>query len=250
MKNVVIIPARYESSRFPGKPLVKLLGKPMIIWVAELSAQAVGVENTFVATDDERIEKVVKEYGFNTVLTSDKALTGTDRLSEVAEKVEADIYVNVQGDEPLLDPQDILKIIREKEKSPNEVINGYCQLGEDEDPANINIPKVIFTEGKKLIYMSRSMIPGFKSYKNKPLKYYKQVCIYAFSRDELLRYGAYKKKSTIENSEDIEILRFLEWGQTIRMVETNPGTLAIDRPEDVPVVVQALEEKQNKGNND
>lgn len=240
MKTIVVIPARYESSRFPGKPLVNLLGKPMILWVAELSAKAVGEENVYIATDDERISDVVLEAGFQTVMTSKDALTGTDRLSEVAQKIEADIYINVQGDEPLVDPADIVRVIEEKKRHPEEVINGYSPLSENEDPKSVNIPKVIFTEGQQLVYMSRMALPGYKDSKNAPRQYYKQVCIYGFSREELIRYGAFGRKSVLEQSEDIEIIRFLEWGQVIRLVRTKPGSLAVDIPEDVSKVEEAL----------
>lgn len=240
MKTVVVIPARYKSSRFPGKPLVNLCGKPMIQWVAELSAKAVGVENVYVATEDERIAEVVRELGFQAVMTSDTCLTGTDRLSEFATKIEADIYINVQGDEPLVNPEDILKVIEAKKANLNEVINGYAVIGENEDVNSLNIPKVIFTEEKKMVYMSRQAIPGFKEAKNAPKEFYKQVCIYAFNRQELLDYGNYGKKSILEHSEDIEIIRFLEWGQTIRMVQTRPGSLAVDVPDDVQKVENEL----------
>ena len=127
MKNklVEIIPARYKSTRFPGKPLVKLLGKPMIIQVAELSSKALGKENIFVTTEDDRIRKVVEEAGFNAIMTSDEHPTGTDQLAEVANKVMADYYINIQGDEPTVNP------------------------------------KVITNENNDLICMSRLAIPGF-----------------------------------------------------------------------------------------
>ena len=240
MKVIVVIPARYKSSRFPGKPLVKLLGKPMIQWVAELSKKAVSKENVFIATDDERIAKVVVNAGYQVVMTSEHCLTGTDRLSEVAKKIDADIYLNVQGDEPLVDPSDILKVIEAKKAYPNEVINGYAVISNEEDPNSVNIPKVIFTEDKRLVYMSRLALPGFKEQKNAPPNYYKQVCIYAFNRQELLDYGSYGKKSPLEYSEDIEIIRFLEWGQPIRLVETRSGSLAVDIVEDVKKVEEAL----------
>ena len=240
MKTVVVIPARYKSSRFPGKPLVKLLGKPMIQWVAELSARAVGVENVYIATDDSQIERTVLEMGYQVVMTSVQCLTGTDRLVEVAEKIEADIYINVQGDEPLVDPDDILKVIEAKKSHPNAVINGYAVISKEEDPQSVNIPKVIFTEEKRLVYMSRQALPGFKENNNAPSQYYKQVCIYGFNREELLAYGAFGRKSILEHSEDIEIVRFLEWGQLIRMVKTMPGSLAVDVPEDVVKVEAAL----------
>lgn len=240
MKAIVVIPARYRSSRFPGKPLVKLLGKPMILWVAELSAKAVGQENVYIATDDKRISNVVTQAGFQVVMTSDSALTGTDRLAEVAHKIEADIYINVQGDEPLVNSDDLIKILETKKMYPHDIINGYSTIGENEDPNSVNIPKVIFTEDKRLVYMSRKALPGFKEENNAPDQYYKQVCIYAFNRQELIKYGEFGRKSKLEFSEDIEIIRYLEWGQTIRLVETRPGSLAVDVPGDVVEVEHAL----------
>lgn len=240
VKVIVVIPARYKSTRFPGKPLAMVLGKPLIQWVSELSAIAVGFENVYIATDDNRIAQTVISLGYKVVMTSEKCLTGTDRVAEVAKKVDADIYINVQGDEPMVDPADILKIIEAKKTYLNEVINGYSVIAKDEDPDSLHIPKVIFTEDKRLVYMSRKALPGFKDRKNTPDQYYKQVCIYAFSRKELLDYEAYGRKSLLEESEDIEIIRFLEWGQAIRMVKTRHGSMAIDVPADVINVERAL----------
>lgn len=245
MKSVVVIPARYKSSRFPGKPLVKLLGKPMILWVSELSAKAVGKDNVYVATDDNRIFEVVNNAGFKAVMTSDKCLTGTDRMAEVASKIKADIYVNIQGDEPLINPQDILNIIKSKELHYDEIINGYCPISTYEDANSVNIPKVVFTENKSLMYMSRQAIPGFKDKDLAPKQYFKQVCIYAFTASELKNYADYGKKSVVEMSEDIEIIRFLEWGKKIRMVETTEGSLAVDVPQDVPQVEHELSKLYN-----
>ena len=146
MRSVVIIPARYASSRFPGKPLVSLLGKPMILWVAELAGMAVGNDNVYVATEDERIAKTVLAAGFQAVMTSDSALTGTDRLAEAAEQITAEVYINVQGDEPLVAPTDILKVRDEKLKYPNEIINGFSWVSDNEDPHSVNIPKLITNE--------------------------------------------------------------------------------------------------------
>ena len=240
MKTIIVIPARYESSRFPGKPLKKLFGKPMIQWVAELSAKAVGQENVYVATDDNEILNTVTQLGFKAILTSKNCLTGTDRLVEVAQKIKADIYINVQGDEPLVNPKDIKKVIDTKKKNPNEIINGYTIINKNEDVNSLNIPKVIFTNDKRLVYISRQAIPGFKEKKNEPEVYYKQVCIYAFNRKELIEYGNYGHKSILEQFEDIEVLRFLEWGKIIRLVQTSPGSLAVDEPKDVEKVEAAL----------
>lgn len=238
-KAAVVIPARYESTRYPGKPLVKLLGKPMIIWVAELSAKAVGKENVYIATDDVRIKVAVESVGYNVVMTG-PALTGTDRLAEAVLHIDADIIINVQGDEPLADPEDIKRIISAKQQFPSMIINGFSYLNENENPHNVNIPKVITTEENNLVYMSRLPVPGFKDSKNIPDSYKKQVCIYAFSKPELKLFREFGRKSKLEQSEDIEILRFLEFGMPIKMIETKPGSYAVDAPEDVAIVEAEL----------
>lgn len=243
MRSVVLIPARYASSRYPGKPLVNLIDKPMIIWVAELSAQAVGIEHVYVTTDDTRIAEVAKAAGFQTVMTSSEALTGTDRLAEAAEQIDADIFINVQGDEPLVKPEDILKIRDAKLADMDSVINGFSWVSEQEDVHSVNIPKVITTENNQLIYMSRLALPGFKDAKNAPDAYKKQVCIYGFSKHQLAAFKSFGRKSLLEKSEDIEILRFLELGVPIKMIETRPGSLAVDVPEDVPGVEAALRKR-------
>lgn len=236
MKTVIIIPARFKSSRFPGKPLTPILGKPMILWVAELCAKTLPIEFVYVATEDLRIKKVVEEAGFNVVMTSKEALTGTDRTAEAAKQIDADIYINVQGDEPLLDPTDILSIINSKKKYPKQVINGYSRINNNEDPKSLNIPKVVFNEDHQMLYMSRQLIPGVKSDVIKPPVYFKQVCIYAFNKKELNEYINFGRKGTLEFYEDIEILRFLDIGLSIRVVETKNPSLAVDVPDDVKKV--------------
>ena len=246
MKTAVIIPARYSSTRFPGKPLIELLKKPMIIWVAEIASQAVGKENVFIATDDYQIKRLVEKYKFKSVITNKNHLTGTDRVAEAAEKIDADIFVNLQGDEPLVEPKNINKIIHWKIKNLDKVINGFCYLSNSEDPKNINIPKVITNEENKLIYMSRSAIPGSKS---KPLtqnNYKKQVCIYAFTLEELKKFRLFGRKSVLEEKEDIEILRFLEINKEILMVKLPSGSLAVDIPDDIPKVEEKLKTKKDK----
>jgi len=240
MRSVVLIPARFSSSRYPGKPLVKLLGKSMIVWVAELSEKAVGRENVYVATEDERIADVVEEAGFQAVITSGDALTGTDRLAEAATQIDADIFINVQGDEPLVDPKDILKVRDAKISDISSIINGFSWLSEGEDPHSVNIPKVIMNEKNELVYMSRAALPSFKDPKNTPVNYKKQVCIYAFTKEELSVFTKFGRKSELEKSEDIEILRFLELGKKVKMIETKPGSLAVDIPSDVSKVENAL----------
>ena len=245
MRACVIIPARHASTRFPGKPLVPLLGKPMVLWVAELSARAVGQDHVYVATEDARIADVVRDAGFSALMTDPAALTGTDRIAEAAQMVDYDIYVNVQGDEPIVEPEDIRRCIALKDEHPDMIINGFAWMGPDEDPNSINIPKVITTESGDMVYISRLPLPGFKESKNAPTGFKKQVCIYGFNRDELTAYAGYGRKSDLEKSEDIEILRFLELGNRIKMYQCTPGSLAVDTPDDVAIVDAVMRKRMS-----
>lgn len=244
MKIAALIPARLASTRFPTKPLALILGKPMILWVAELTAEAVGRENTYVATDADLIATVVKDAGFNVVMTSSEALTGTDRIAEAAGEIDADIFINVQGDEPMLNPLSITKVIDAASQYPGAVINGFAPIPQEEDPTNVNLPKCAIASDGRLLYMSRAAIPAYKDAKKAQAVYYKQVCIYAFTRDQLTDYAAAGKKAPCESSEDIEILRFLDMGYEVRMIELPGDTLAVDEPSDVALVEQAMKQQQ------
>ena len=246
MRTVIIIPARYKSTRFPGKPLTKILDKPLIIWVLELCALAIDKNDIYVATDDKRIKNEVESAGYQSVMTSENALTGTDRVAEAAQTIKADIYVNVQGDEPLVNPADILKIRDEKINNPECVIKGYTELLPEEKPDNRNIPKVIFNENSNMLYMSRQAIPGTKDGELRVQNYYKAVCIYAFNRKDLISYQKFGRKSVLEEIEDIEILRFLDIGTTVKMVKTSASSIAVDVPNDVKLVEKIMLE--NLGN--
>lgn len=240
-KVAVVIPARYKSSRFPGKPLAKINDKEMIIWVAEIAEKAVGKQNVYIATENEEIVDIVKGYGFNVILTSDTCPTGTDRVAEAALEIDADIIINVQGDEPLLDPKDIIKVIQAKLDYPEHVINCMASLNRFETPDSRKIAKLVTTLDNDLMYMSRSAIPGTKEGYADSLK--KQVCIYAFTRDHLREYAKEGTKTPVEFQEDIEIIRFLEKGIKVKMIEVDGSTVAVDFPEDIKTVEQILEKK-------
>ena len=247
MKAVIIIPARYKSSRFPGKPLKRILNKEMIIWVAEVCEKVLGKKLVYIATDDDRIHAKVKEFGFQTISTSELCLTGTDRVAEASKKINSEIYINVQGDEPLIKPQDIKKILDEKLKYPDQVVCGYTEILKNENPLNKNIPKVVLNENDELIYISRSLVPGSKD-KNllNKNKFFKQVCIYAFNKSELNQFYMFGKKSSIERLEDIEILRFFELNIKIKMVKTTSGSLAVDQRDDIKKVENFLKKNGKK----
>ena len=173
-------------------------------------------------------------------MTSSDLLTGTDRVAAAAKNLNYDIFVNVQGDEPLIDPKDILKSIDFKKKYPSSIINSFCYLKKDEDPHNKNIPKVITNEENNLIYISRAVIPSSKSEALENFNYKKQVCIYSYFGQELDQFLSFGRKSLIENIEDIEILRFLEFGKKIKMFETTKSSLAVDVKSDVQRVEAEL----------
>ena len=162
MKSVIIIPARYGSSRYKGKPLVKILDREMVLRVADICSKVVEKKNLYVATDNSKISKLVKNAKYNVLMTSTKCLTGTDRVAEASKKIKSKIYINVQGDEPTINPRDIKKIIKAKIKYPNHVICGYDKVHKLQKPSSTNLPKVVLNEKKELIYISRSLDPGSK----------------------------------------------------------------------------------------
>jgi 3-deoxy-manno-octulosonate cytidylyltransferase (CMP-KDO synthetase) len=236
-KVAVIIPARYKSSRFPGKPLAKIHGKEMILHVAEKCAEAVGSKSVYIATDNEAISSVVKNAGYNVILTSDNCLTGTDRIAEASLEVDADIIVNVQGDEPMISPNDIIKVIEAKHNYPNAVINCMSKLNHDENSNDTKIPKIVCDENDFLLYASRSSIPGKKTGTSKDVM--KQVCIYAFSKQDLIKFIS-PKKTPLESEEDIEILRFIEKGIGVKMINLDSISYAVDYPEDIQIIESKL----------
>lgn len=226
----VVIPARYKSSRFPGKPLIDLAGMSMIRRVWEKCVQAVDPSFVYIATDDQRIAEHCMTFTSNVEMTSADCLTGTDRVAEVAKKLDLDFVINVQGDEPLLDPADISRVLAEYEINEGCIINAMCPIVSVEEFESSSVPKVVATPTGKLLYMSRAGIP---SNKDCAFNYgWKQVCIYAFPNDALQAFSAQDKKMPIENEEDIEILRFLEMEYVVKMVKVAQGSVAIDTPQD------------------
>ena len=233
-KIAVVIPARFKSSRFPGKPLAKIKGKEMILYVAETAEYSVGKENVYIATENEEIVKVVKENGWNVILTSDDCPTGTDRVAEAALEIDADFIINVQGDEPLISAFDIDRVIEAKKLYPDHIINCMADLNKHEDAYDQKVPKVITNINDELIWCSRSPLPGKK--KGKSANYKKQVCIYAFNREHLQTFWEYGKKTPLEFEEDIEIDRFIELGYKVKMINVDNISHAVDYPNDIKIV--------------
>ena len=241
-KVVIIVPARFGSTRYRGKPLVKILNREMVLRVADICAKVVGVKNLFIATDSKKISNVVKKANYATIMTSSKCLTGTDRVAEAAMKIKSSIFINVQGDEPTINPVDIRKVIAAKLKFPNHVICGYDKVHKFENPQSTNLPKVVVNKSHELIYISRALVPGKK--KNEKITYHKQVCIYAFNKRELKKFYTQKKKSETEQIEDIEILRFFDLNIKIKMVKLNSNSVAVDEIKDVKKAEKLIKKYQ------
>ena len=238
---IIIIPARFKSSRFPGKPLADIKGKSMIYRVWEKCIEAADPKKVFIATDDQRIENHCLEKGMNVLMTSEECLTGTDRMAEVSETIKADFYVNVQGDEPLINPLDISKVISSYKSQPEMTHCAMTKISSEEEFRSTNVPKVVVDHNKNLLYMSRSGIPA-----NKEDTFsisMKQVCIYAFPKEHLSKYGQDKPKTPMENIEDIEILRLIENGLPVKMVELSNSSIAVDTPEDLQRVASLVNDK-------
>lgn len=229
----LVIPARWQSSRFPGKPLADLGGTPVLAHVWERCRLAVDADRIIVATDDERISQTMNDLGAHVTMTSSECLTGTDRVAEVARSFPADWYVNVQGDEPFVDPQAITAVMQAALDAPADVaaVNAMAVIDTDADFRSPTVPKVVCDQSGRLLYMSRAAIPTDKTLSMRTAR--RQVGLYAFRRSALEAFTAQGTKTPLEAIEDIEILRLLESGHVIQMIDVeNPGP-AIDTPEDL-----------------
>jgi 3-deoxy-manno-octulosonate cytidylyltransferase (CMP-KDO synthetase) len=238
MKITAIIPARYKSTRFPGKPLVDINGFPMIWWVYQQAIKVKEFTSVYVATDSELIYKKCLELNINVLMTSENHQTGTDRLYEISKKIPSDLYVNIQGDEPLIEPNVIKKVIEPFYKNLDiKVVNLMTEIKDPVDIVNCTIPKVITNKENIGIYLTRSQSPYPKN--NLDFKYYKQVCVYAFTKDALDFYGT-TNRGKLELIEDIEILRFIENGWKVQYIEVDTNSVAVDTPKDLERVCKLL----------
>lgn len=235
----IIIPARYKSTRFPGKPLADIAGKSMISRVWERCRKALPAHDIFVATDDQRIQEHCETLGINTILTPENCATGTDRVYFASKELDADIIINVQGDEPLISKQDIQQVIEASIENRNTIINAMCKITDENEFRSFSVPKVVTTPNNELLYMSRAAIPASKEDNFHGAT--KQVCIYAFTKEHLEKFhNSTSSKTPLEAVEDIEILRFLELGIKVKMIEVSSSSIAVDFPEDIEKVETAL----------
>ncbi len=240
-KYIIVIPARYNSSRLPGKPLIKILGVPMIIRTYNQCRKVVAKDKIFIATDDKRIQKLCKINNLNCILTSKNCLTGTDRISEVSKKIKADFYINIQGDEPICDVGDIKKLIKTAKRYPNRIINGYTKIIDKKLFFSKHIPKVVFRKDGRLLYQSRSPIPINK--KGNFLHAWRQVCIYSLPYKALKIFSKHKKKTILENIEDCELIRFLELGLDVHMIKMSNNSISVDTKKNLIEVIKKIKRR-------
>ena len=239
MKYYLVIPARYNSKRFPGKPLVNICGTPMIIRTYNRCKKIVPESKILIATDDLRIKKVCEKEKINVIMTSKKCLTGTDRIAEVAKKFKADFYLNVQGDEPICNPVDIKKLLITAKKYPKTIINGYTAIKNKKLFHSGHIPKVVFRNDGRLLYQSRAAIPTTKD--KKFVKAWRQVCIYSLPYKSLMAFKSVNKKTTLEQLEDCELLRFLEIGHEIKMIKMSDKSVSVDTKKNLNEVIKIIQ---------
>ncbi|MBU1487366.1 3-deoxy-manno-octulosonate cytidylyltransferase [bacterium] len=241
MKVVGIIPARYGSTRFPGKPLALINDKPMIWHTYERALKAKRIDELIVATDDDHIFEVVKNFGAEAVLTFTIFKSGTDRVAAVARDIEADIIVNIQADEPFIDPSSIDKAIEAAAEDPLVLVSTLkCRIKKEEELTDPNVVKVVTNKKGEALYFSRAPIPY--CFRENRL-YYKHIGLYVFRRDFLFAFTDLPP-SALEETEGLEQLRILENGYPIKVVETEYEGIGVDTKEDLEKVEAIFLTKQ------
>ena len=245
MKIIGVIPARYKSTRFPGKPLADICGKPMVWWVYQQAIKVKELDEVYVATDDERIENTCKELNINVLMTSDKHPSATDRTVEVAQKVPADLYVIVMGDEPLIAPENISAVVNAMSADENAYAGMLCTCFKNGvDLINDSTIKLAINDRNELIYMSRLPIPfpkvelGYEHYKN--------VGVYVFTKEALDFYKD-TPRGRLEKIEDMEMLRMLENRKPVKVVKVSTESMSVDTYKDLERIRKAAEQKIGGG---
>lgn len=244
MRILGVIPARYASSRLPGKPLTDILGKPMVWWVYQAAKQSPLLNDLVVATDDERILAVCKEYGMNAVMTRADHDTPTSRIQEVSCLIQADLYLQIMGDEPLIDPKAFELILpKELPDDPYYVAGVTNRMEHPADVIDFSNQKVVCNARREILLISRSPIPYPKG--TADFEYEKITGIQLFSKKALDFYAA-TPKSALEKAEENDLMRFIENGHTVHAVLSPYKTVSVDTPKDVDIVCDVLRQRQSR----
>jgi 3-deoxy-D-manno-octulosonate cytidylyltransferase len=241
MKLIAMIPARYGATRFPAKLMQDLCGKPVIVHTYQRVADTNLFDQVYVVTDDDRIENAIREVGGKVIRSQKEHNSGSDRLAEASKDLEVDIIVNVQGDEPFTDKENLQKVIDIFANDPQKniaVASLMERITHPDDIANPNNVKVVVNKFNEALYFSRSVIP-FPRDTNTKVPYYKHIGIYAYRKDALQQFTQLPP-SLLEETEKLEQLRYLENGFKIRLAFTDIPTIGIDTPEDLEKARQRL----------
>jgi len=238
MRVVIVIPARYGSTRLPGKPLADILGRPMVQHVYERASAVRGVDEVVVAHDDARIEEAVRAFGGHAIATNPGHPSGTDRLAEVMNFVPGDLYINLQGDEPLVRPGDIEILIAGMAVDARVAVGTLCHPIEAGEAANPNVVKVVLAANGDALYFSRSVIPFPRDADAAPA-YLKHVGVYAYRREVLASYSGLAQPM-LEQVEKLEQLRLLYAGYKIRAFLVAPTGPGVDTPKGLDEVRELM----------
>jgi len=243
VKTICVIPARFASTRLPGKPLANIGGKPMIERVYKQARRVKNIDEVIVATDDKRIFNVVENFGGTAVMTDEDIPSGTDRVYQAIKNKNIDVVINLQGDEPFVNPDVLEKLVRVFGDNQIQIATPICKIDSDAEYQNPNVVKVVKDANGFALYFSRSQIPFFRDFaKNVPGENtvsYKHIGIYAYRKD-CLQHLTQLKESSLEKAEKLEQLRFLENGYRIYTLLTDYTSVSVDTPEDLEKINEMM----------
>jgi 3-deoxy-manno-octulosonate cytidylyltransferase (CMP-KDO synthetase) len=243
MKIAAIIPARYESTRFRGKPLAPICGRPMIQWVYEAARQCDFIDQVFIATDHDGIRAVAEKFGAAVCMTAATHATGTDRVAEAAEALDARIVINLQGDEPLIAPEAIRQAVAPLIEDSETVLGTLkARITDEKDLGNPHVVKVVTDTSDRALYFSRSPVP-FMNSRGSAAAAYRHIGLYVFRKD-FLRTFTRLARTPLEQAENLEQLRALEHGYCIKVPTTGYQPIGVDTPEDIIRVEHMLKNKK------
>jgi len=248
LKIIVIIPARLNSSRLPKKVILPICNKPMVEYVYEASKKTKYISDVYIATDSLEVKEICKKFTNNIILTSKDHQSGTDRLAEAVKNIKCDAIVNVQGDEPLIDPM-LIDALAQKLKQGEKMVSAMHKIKTTSELKSHNSVKVVVDKNSNALYFSRSIIPHYRDEWHtllekhqaipKELKFYKHIGIYGYSKEFLLQY-AQMEQTYLEKLEKLEQLRVLENGYSIKMIETDYASIGVDTQEDLEKVREIM----------
>ncbi len=245
---VAVIPARYAATRFPGKVLAPILGKPMVQWVFERTKQSRYVDAVWIATDHPEVKRVAEGFGARVILTSPNARSGTDRIAEAVQNVPVDIVVNIQGDEPMIEAGAVDKAIEPFFNDDRLQVSTLVRPAQNlEEVEDVNTARVIFDRNHDAIYFTRGIVPYNRDLPDRTqwlahFQYFQHVGVYVYRKEFLLKFAAWPE-TPLEKIEKLEQLRILEHGYKIRVVESDYVPICVDVPEDIPRVEAILKKE-------